>query len=382
LPDSFDSLHLALAATVLALGVVVILSRHLRRDFRRTLQELPVGLCTVNAQHEITLWNAEMAKLTGISSRTARGRRIGALPRHWRDALGEALARPEGDFIKRHLGEEDDQPRWVIVHSSRARGNDNKRAVLVDDISDYQRLQDELLHRERLASIGRLAAGVAHEIGNPVTGIACLAQNLRDAGGDPEVTQGAEEILKQTHRISRIVNSLVQFSHSGGQTPEVSCRPCNLADCVDEAIHLLSLDRDAPGAQFSNRCDRELLVFADQQLLLQVFINLLDNARAAAGGTGAVEIDASGHDEVVHVHVDNTGPAIDPGVLSKVFEPFFTTKDVGSGTGLGLPLVRGMVEDMGGSVELLSPCPSAGDSGARAALRLRRGHYADDDLGA
>jgi signal transduction histidine kinase len=174
----------------------------------------------------------------------------------------------------------------------------------------------------------------------------------------------------------------VQFSHSGGQTPEVSCRPCNLADCVDEAIHLLSLDRDAPGAQFSNRCDRELLVFADQQLLLQVFINLLDNARAAAGGTGAVEIDASGHDEVVHVHVDNTGPAIDPGVLSKVFEPFFTTKDVGSGTGLGLPLVRGMVEDMGGSVELLSPCPSAGDSGARAALRLRRGHYADDDLGA
>jgi hypothetical protein len=157
---------------------------------------------------------------------------------------------------------------------------------------------------------------VAHEIGNPVTGIACLAQNLRDAGGDPEVTQGAEEILKQTHRISRIVNSLVQLltqrrPDAGGQLSPL--QPGGLRRRGD---HLLSLDRDAPGAQFSNRCDRELLVFADQQLLLQVFINLLDNARAAAGGTGAVEIDASGHDEVVHVHVDNTGPAIDPGVLS------------------------------------------------------------------
>jgi PAS domain-containing protein len=103
LPDSFDSLHLALAATVLVLGVVVILSRHLRRDFRRTLQELPVGLCTVNAQHEITLWNAEMAKLTGISSRTARGRRIGALrldiratiKRHLRGGRPAALGQDE-----------------------------------------------------------------------------------------------------------------------------------------------------------------------------------------------------------------------------------------------------------------------------------------------
>lgn len=246
----------------------------------------------------------------------------------------------------------------------------------LDTLSSDQRVHDEIRHRERLASIGRLAAGVAHEIGNPVTGIACLAQNLRDAAAGEEVATSAEEILKQTRRIDRIVSSLVQFSHSGGLHEPIACSPCNVADCVDEAIHLLSLDRSAGDAHFCNHCDRELLVLADNQLLLQVFVNLLDNARWATPDGAAVDISAQRREELVQIRVDNPGAPIPAAVLDNVFEPFFTTKDVGEGTGLGLPLVRSMLEDMDGTIGIHSPRPEHGD-GTRVQLQLHAARYAD-----
>jgi signal transduction histidine kinase len=278
--------------------------------------------------------------------------------------------------IKRRLaGSEGQSSRWVIAHASAAPGTAGQRAILLEDISDYQRLQDELLHRERLASIGRLAAGVAHEIGNPITGIACLAQNLGALEAGEEVSQSAEEILKQSRRVSRIVNSLLQFSHGGGVEQRVELIPCNVADCIDEAIHLLSLDKRADEITLENCCDRELLVTADKQLLLQVFVNLLDNALAAAPRNTVITAHAETAADQVRICVDNEGTAIHPEVLARVFEPFFTTRDIGEGTGLGLPLVKGMVEDMRGSVALQSPRPAPLNDGTRAMVTLPRGSY-------
>jgi signal transduction histidine kinase len=156
---------------------------------------------------------------------------------------------------------------------------------------------------------------------------------------------------------------------------EPELRPCNLADCIDEAIHLLQLDPEAPSAHFDNRCHRELLVAADQQLLLQVFINLLDNARTAAPPGSAVVIDAGSDGDRARITVDNDGAVIPEGIMGKVFEPFFTTKDVGEGTGLGLSLVRSMVEDMAGDISLASPRPAPRSGGTRATLLLPRSRY-------
>src|SRR5690606_14012336 len=92
--------------------------------------------------------------------------------------------------------------------------------LLIEDQTATRNLEDKLIHAERLASIGRLAAGVAHEIGNPVTGIACLAQNLREERAeDPEITESSAQIIEQTRRISRIVQSLMNFAHAGGRQP-------------------------------------------------------------------------------------------------------------------------------------------------------------------
>jgi signal transduction histidine kinase len=247
----------------------------------------------------------------------------------------------------------------------------------VEDITDFERLEEELLHNERLASIGRLAAGVAHEIGNPVTGIACLAQNLEFETDPDEVRFAAQDILKQTDRISRIVDSLVNFSHAGSHSGEVALAPGNLADCVDEAIHLLALDRQAKPVQFDNQCDRELVVLADSQRLLQVFVNLLGNARDACDEFGRVEILADGEGDLVRIHVQDNGCGIPPELQAQVFEPFFTTKDPGAGTGLGLALVFSIMDDMGGSVSVTSPLCDGPNPGTRFSLELPLASYSD-----
>jgi signal transduction histidine kinase len=234
------------------------------------------------------------------------------------------------------------------------------------------------LHNERLASIGRLAAGVAHEIGNPVTGIACLAQNLEYESDPEEIRYMAQDILKQTSRVTRIVESLMNFSHTGSYSGEAKLVPTNLADCVDEAIHLLTLDRVSKPVQFSNHCDREILVLADSQRLLQVFINLLSNARDACNDHGEVHIRAGASSEQVRIDVDDDGCGIPAEAQSRVFEPFYTTKEPGAGTGLGLALVFSIMEDMNGKVQLTSPLAQGNRPGTRVTLHLPRTHYATD----
>ena len=146
--------------------------------------------------------------------------------------------------------------RWLSLHKTAQAptGGVDDRVILVEDVTDYEMLQDEVLHNERLASIGRLAAGVAHEIGNPITGIACLAQNLAYETDPGQIRYTAQDILKQTERVTRIVESLVSFSHVGsGGAGDTHMAPCNLADCIDEAVHLMQLDRQARRVHFSNR---------------------------------------------------------------------------------------------------------------------------------
>jgi len=367
-------LTLGLAAFLGLIAGLAIGAGRTRRPQQQDIDALPTGVCAIS-DRRVQQWNREMARLSGLPRELALGQSLDELPEPWSTALGGALQSHTGRVLEQALDVPgDDGPRWVMLHSSPSASTPGGRLVMVEDITEYQQLQDELLHKERLASVGRLAAGVAHEIGNPVTGIACVAQNLREDAQLDDVEQAASEIIKQTDRISRTLSSLMQLTHPGSTDHEVQCVACNVADCVDEAIHLLRLDREAQDCRFENRSDRQLLARADAQLFLQVLLNLLDNARSA-GAPGPVLIDSQGTDEQIILSIDNPGPRIAPATLQKVFDPFFTTKDVGEGTGLGLSLVRRMLEDMDGAIELTSPSPAFGDEGVRATLTLRRDDY-------
>jgi len=353
---------------------------NLRRHYRETLDNLPIGVCSIGGDGEVLLWNRSMEQITGIAPEAVLGSLLDALPPPWSQIIGDFQRGNTNTQLKIEVQRDGAQAAWISLHKADPGGatsSSNDTVILVEDITDFELLEEELLHNERLASIGRLAAGVAHEIGNPVTGIACLAQNLEYETDPEEIRFAAQDILKQTGRISRIVDSLVNFSHAGSSAGEVNLVPSNLADCVDEAIHLLALDREAKPVHFDNRCDREWVVLADSQRLLQAFVNVLGNARDASEEYGDIRIVADCRGDLVSIHIEDDGCGIPPDLQAHVFEPFFTTKDPGAGTGLGLALVFSIMDDMGGSVSLHSPLHEGPNPGTRITLQLPKASYGE-----
>jgi len=330
----------------------------LRRFHRQTLLELPMGVISLGADGEIIGWNLAMEQLTGISGRRMVGSRLSNLPQPWRHLLLEFTL---GDIprLPQQSLEVAGQLRWLSLHKSRVHGatpgeRDGGQVVVIEDITDIRSLESRLAHNERLASIGRLAAGVAHEIGNPVTAIACLTQNLALSDSEQELNDSSKQILEQTRRISRIVESLVTFSHSGGQ-PTQSHLPVSMHDVIEEAMALMRLDPDRKQQPIENHCTQDLIVSGDPQRLLQVFVNLLANAADANPDRRPVAIRGWQDEQQITLVVEDRGMGIPQELRDTLFEPFVTSKAPGRGTGLGLALVYSIIEDHGGTIRVDSP---------------------------
>lgn len=353
----------------------------LRRHHRLTLESLPMALCSLGADGEILLWNQAMETLTGIESQGVPGTTIDALPAPWGPLIADFLAMepvPGAQGLTHKQGLQlDGRQYWFNLHKAEMRPGDLQLTapggegliLMIEDITETERLGQELLHNERLASIGRLAAGVAHEVGNPVTGIACLAQNLKFDSDDPEVADTASQILGQTERITRIVHSLVHFAHAGKQAGEQYVE-VDLFECAEEAIHLLALQKDHQRVHFNNLMAPDMLVYGDEQKLVQVFVNLLSNARDASPGDSPVDISAELSTGQVLVRVRDYGRGIAQHHLDRLFEPFFTTKPAGQGTGLGLSLVYSIIEEHGGQIEVHSALEDDENAGTEFVITL------------
>ncbi|MCV6626032.1 MAG: ATP-binding protein [Cellvibrionaceae bacterium] len=345
---------------------------NLRLYHRNTVQELPMAVCALGQDLEVLMWNHAMGDLSGLPSDSISGSHL--------DSVGHPWGKLIGDFYRSHdthwprqavqLGSE---THWISLHKAATKNPINNQpdgaVFLLEDVTETHRLEQELLHSERLASVGRLAAGVAHEIGNPVTGIACLAQNLRYETDSPEAHETAEQILSQTDRITRIVQSLVNFSHSG-HPQEQRLERVNIQACVDEAIHLLQLQPLKPELRFDNQIALPCHIMGDSQRLIQVFINLLSNARDASPETGVVTIAQCPSDTQLILTVTDQGPGIAEEHLDQILEPFFTTKDIGEGTGLGLAMVYSIINEHGGSIEVCNVDPADGSGGAQFIIKL------------
>jgi len=342
----------------------------LRRFHRQTLLELPMGVVSLGADSEIIGWNLAMEQLTGISGHRMTGSRLTNLPAPWRTLLAD-FANGAAQHLPQQAITLKGATRWYSLHKSRVHDSigeerNTGQVIVIEDITDIRALELRASHNERLASIGRLAAGVAHEIGNPVTAIACLTQNLAHAS-EEEIGQGAEQILEQTRRISRIVESLVTFSHSG-QLPQHHHVPVDIHATTDEAISLLRLDPDHRQQQFSNHCSTPFMVVGDPQRLLQVFVNLLSNAADASPDDQTVVISTSVDQQYAVITIEDRGHGIPAQLLDSLFEPFVTSKPPGRGTGLGLALVYSIIEEHHGTIRAESPID--GNAGTRFIVTL------------
>jgi len=354
-----------------------------RRYLRRVLEDLPLGVCALGPDRDIVIWNGALAALSSIPSTDAVGGRLDQLPGPLALALRDFLEQeaPHREVCLTLAGHERVLALGRSQESAAIAPADLRGAVLlVEDLTERKALSAQVAHQDRLASVGRLAAGVAHEIGNPLTGIACLAQNLAREATSTEQRERFALILRETQRIDTIVRVLLGFSHAGTIHAVAQPERFEAREALGEAITLVQLSRQAKGVTCENRVPTGLFLDGDRQRLLQVFVNLISNACDASPMGGAVVVEAEVIGDVVRLCVVDHGTGIDDAVRERMFEPFFTTKPPGQGTGLGLPLAHSIVREHLGSIDVdTSPgkgttvvveLPSAGEAEHPAEVRL------------
>jgi signal transduction histidine kinase len=237
------------------------------------------------------------------------------------------------------------------------------RAALQDRLEELERTtaelttaQEQLVRSARLAAVGRLSAGVAHEIGNPLAAIRGLLDLMQTGDLEPEEeTEFVGRVQREAERIHHTIRDLLDFSRSEpGQESRIESS-ADIAEVVSDTIKLIDRQTRFRDIDLALTLDDELpRVRGDHERLRQLLLNLLFNAADALGGKGRIEVTATNGGGVVQLIVADDGPGIDGEIIEQVFDPFFTTKAPGQGTGLGLAVCHTIVEGLGGSIEALN----------------------------
>lgn len=223
--------------------------------------------------------------------------------------------------------------------------------VMLRDISERKRLQEQLRRTERVAELGTLASGMAHEIGTPMNVILGRAEYLLDRVTEEPIKKGLQTIITQVERITRVMNQLLSFARR--KTPERVA--LDLKQVIEDGLEMfqerLTRQQILVVTEFTDDCP---MVQADGDQMSQVFINLVMNAVHAMPDGGTLRISLMPEKQVVKLAVVDTGQGIPQDVVKRIFEPFFTTKEFGQGTGLGLTVVKGIIEEHQGSITVES----------------------------
>ena len=234
------------------------------------------------------------------------------------------------------------------------------RAALQDRLQELERTtaeltaaQEQLVRSARLAAVGRLSAGVAHEIGNPLAAIRGLLDLMQTGDLDPEEEEEfVGRIQREAERIHHTIRDLLDFSRNEpGQAGRIESS-ADISEVVSDTIKLIDRQTRFRDIDLALTLEDGLpRVRGDHERLRQLLLNLLFNAADALGEKGRIEVRASSSGDVVQLAVGDDGPGIDREIIEQVFDPFVTTKAPGQGTGLGLAVCHTIVERLGGSIE-------------------------------
>ncbi|PIS46281.1 MAG: hypothetical protein COT22_00825 [Ignavibacteria bacterium CG08_land_8_20_14_0_20_37_9] len=226
-------------------------------------------------------------------------------------------------------------------------GEYSGRTVIIKDVSIVKQLQQQIDQSEKLAVIGQLAAGIAHEIGNPLASISSLVQLIQRKNKDENLGEQLVLIKENIDRISKIVRELVDFS----RPPSYEKITIQITDIVKTAVGIVKYDKRVKKVNFETEFDPNIpfvKVVPDQ--VLQVFVNILINALDAIDGTGNVFVKTYHNDENIFISITDNGCGMDSETALKIFDPFFTTKNVGKGTGLGLSVSYSIIKKLNGEI--------------------------------
>jgi two-component system NtrC family sensor kinase len=353
------------------------------REFNdNILESLDDGLVVFDEDESIVRWNRALESFYGVKRADAIGRSLGdVFDKSFVEAVHAARAdNPVGATLfkvpltsRQPATAGESEPERLLVNatavplqSMAGPGAIVGTILLLENVTDRVRLEEQLQISEKMASIGLLAAGVAHEVNTPLTGISSYTQMLLEKADptDPRTTL-LEKIERQTFRAAKIVNGLLTLSRPG--TPGGDRTQVDLNVIITDVFSLL----EHQFAVGKIRVRRELsptpvTVLGIEHQLQQVFLNLFLNARDAMPSGGWLTVITRIEGEQAIAEIADTGSGIPPEHLARIYDPFFTTKAIGRGTGLGLSISYGIVREHDGAVR----CDSTVGQGTRFTLAL------------
>jgi PAS domain S-box-containing protein len=351
----------------------------LRTFNENILESLDDGLLVVGLDNRVIRWNQALERIYGLSRAEALGQPLDRLfDASFIETLRAAQQQtPQGTSLFRvPLSTRSglDQSRALVnltivpLQAVVGAGGDTGTIIILEDITDRAQLEEQLRISEKMASLGLLAAGVAHEVNTPLTGISSYTQMLLEQAdpADPR-TAVLEKIEKQTFRAARIVNGLLTLARPN--TAEASERaPVDLNTVIGDVFSLLEHQLEKGRIKVRRELAGEpLMVIGSEFKLQQVFLNLVLNARDAMPSGGWLTLASRLEGSDVVAEVSDTGGGIPADHLARIYDPFFTTKATGQGTGLGLSISYGIVREHEGLIH----CQSAPGQGTRFTLRFR-----------
>lgn len=221
--------------------------------------------------------------------------------------------------------------------------------VLIQDITDMKRMEEQMMHSEKLSALARISAGVAHEIGNPLTSISSYVQILREMEHDEFTKESLETIAKHINRITDIVRQMSSFA----RTATSDMKPLEVQELIALTLDLVKYDKRLKNIQINLDITEGLpRVIANETQSIQVFMNIILNAADAMSGSGNLDIKAERLERDVEISFSDTGPGISPEHMEKIFDPFFTTKE--KGTGLGLAVSYNIIKSYQGDIVVMN----------------------------
>ncbi len=320
-----------------------------KRTWAEAVDALHVPLCIIDQAGRVRRSNLEFARLVNVPAEGVTGRPwLALVPPAWRDGVSAAL---EQNGAGIDLPATDGA--WRV--SARRSGTGGLTVLHFEDRHRQRQLQEQLLQSQKLAAVGQLVAGIAHDLNNPLASVLGFADFLAES---PEVPPALREPLRviqeEAVHASTIVRNLLGFARKGDGTR----RHVDVERMVEGTRGLLRNHLLAHHVELEISVEEGLPpVLVQANRIQQVLINLLGNAAhavSATGQSGMIHLEASLAGEQVAISVTDTGTGIPPEVQDRIFEPFFTTKPDGEGTGLGLTICRDIIHDHGGTIEVTS----------------------------
>lgn len=334
------------------------------KEFNESIVEsVNVGLLAVDDAGRITRCNSTFEEMFGITRQQAVGKSAeGVFEGEFAKDIDNILGKSRWNLTDiRHAYKLrthglDGRPLTLNVAVAPLRSSSRSQTgaiIVLEDVSDRMKLEESLQQSERLSSIGLLAAGIAHEVNTPLTGVSSYTQMLLGMIPESDPKHALlQKVQKQTERASNIAGNLLNFSKAGNVAEFTEV---DINKLLEDTLQLLEPQLRKGEVRIVRRyAETSPVILGSAGKLQQVFTNLILNAQDAMGGSGEIELTTSNGGDEVTVEVSDDGAGIDPENMPKIYDPFFTTKGVGSGTGLGLAVSYGIVQEHDGTIEVSS----------------------------